>query len=331
MKRFVEVPDPAALAGWETRAGLPALDAAQLVRDAPDAHWILVGDDGSIAGRFSLWWRRTPPLPGHRPGIIGHYASDGAASGSALLGRACEELAARHCTVAIGPMDGDTWRQYRFVTGGDEGVPFFLEPANPPEWPLQFAAHGLEPLARYCSAVDEDLAADDDPQAKRAADRLAGEGIRLRSLDPARIDEELRSIHGVVTASFRGGFLYHPLSEAEFAALYAPVLPRVRPELVTIAMQGNRPVGFVFTLPDVLQGRAGGTIDTAIVKTLAVLPGRCLAGLGSHLVAENRRAARALGFRRLIHALMHDANKSRGISARQARVFRRYTLFAKPL
>jgi len=38
-----------------------------------------------------------------------------------------------------------------------------------------------------------------------------------------------------------------------------------------------------------------------------------------------------MGFTRAIHALMHETNKSRNLSARYARTIRRYTLFSKRL
>jgi hypothetical protein len=44
-----------------------------------------------------------------------------------------------------------------------------------------------------------------------------------------------------------------------------------------------------------------------------------------------QRKARALGFRRAIHALIHESNVSGRISARTAQTMRRYALFAKPL
>ena len=115
-------------------------------------------------------------------------------------------------------------------------------------------------------------------------------------------------------------------------AQYEQLRPYVRPELVTLAMHEARVVGFAFTLPDLLQGRAGGVIDTAIMKTLAIIPESRFAGLGTHLGAANRRAAHLLGYRRMIHALMHESNASRSISARYAPTeLRRYTLFAKAL
>jgi hypothetical protein len=56
-----------------------------------------------------------------------------------------------------------------------------------------------------------------------------------------------------------------------------------------------------------------------------------LAGLGNVLVARCQQAARALGFRRAIHALMHESNNSRNLSAHYAKPFRRYTIFARDL
>jgi L-amino acid N-acyltransferase YncA len=90
-------------------------------------------------------------------------------------------------------------------------------------------------------------------------------------------------------------------------------------------------VGFVVALPDVLQARAGVAVDTVVVKTVGVDPGGSGMGLGGLLVALVQREASRLGFRRAIHALMHDTNASRRISDRSARTFRRYALLSKAL
>jgi GNAT superfamily N-acetyltransferase len=87
------------------------------------------------------------------------------------------------------------------------------------------------------------------------------------------------------------------------------------------------PVGLVFALPE--PSTPGGTI---IVKTLAALPQRRLAGLGSLLVERVHQAAREMGFGRVIHALQHQNNSSRKISSRhEAKVFREYALYEKHL
>ncbi|MFN0086638.1 MAG: N-acetyltransferase, partial [Blastocatellia bacterium] len=72
-------------------------------------------------------------------------------------------------------------------------------------------------------------------------------------------------------------------------------------------------------------------VDTLIIKTVAVLPEAGYAGLGSLLVARAHEIAEAAGFRRVIHALMHETNRSRRISDHYAGTMRRYTLFSRAL
>jgi len=69
-----------------------------------------------------------------------------------------------------------------------------------------------------------------------------------------------------------------------------------------------------------------------IVKTLAVLPERRFAGLGTVLVNRLQTAAREAGCTEAIHALQREDNQSLRISQRfSAEIFRRYALFSKPL
>ena len=94
---------------------------------------------------------------GRPVGLVGRYRADSKASGAAMLSAACRLLAGRGCKLAVGPMDGSTWRRYRLVTETGSRLPFFLEPDNPPEWPAHFAAAGFVPLARYDSAMTSSL------------------------------------------------------------------------------------------------------------------------------------------------------------------------------
>jgi predicted N-acetyltransferase YhbS len=100
---------------------------------------------------------------------------------------------------------------------------------------------------------------------------------------------------------------------------------------VIFAEHEGRTVGFVFGIPNLAQAQRGQAIDTVVVKTVAVLPGRTYAGLGNVLVAHCQQAARKLGFRRVIHALMHESNNSLNLSGHYAKPFRRYTLYSHPL
>ena len=297
----------------------PAPPPPELAAHAPDAHWTLDAET-----RCSLWWNRTPSLDGHQVGVIGHYAAKDARAARRLLDHACRELAARGCGLAVGPMDGNTWRSYRLVTERGSAPPFFLEPWHPADWPAHFEAAGFEPRARYHSTLNQNLE-QRDPREEEIAERLAAGGVRIRPLDPTRLEDDLGRIYAVTTESFAWNFLYTRLDEAEFRASFAPLRPLVRPELVLLAEQDARLLGYVFALPDALRKPC----DTIVVKTLAAVPGRAWAGLGRLLLARIHQSAHAAGYRRAIHALMHDSNASTVLSGRTARLLRRYALFSR--
>src|SRR5690349_5319472 len=138
--------------------GIPALTPALLEQSRPDAHWMILGtcnsDGESIQARCSLWWSNTPSLTGQQIGLIGHYAARDAEASTQLLQLACEELARHGCTLAVGPMDGNTHGRYRLVSDPrpdpsiESEPPFFLEPENPADWPLHFSNSGFAVLAR---------------------------------------------------------------------------------------------------------------------------------------------------------------------------------------
>ena len=324
--------------------GVAMIDPRELQRHAPDLHLLALDTasdpKGLLRARCSCWWTETPAMDGERVGTIGHYAAGAAdadaEAGAWLIEHACRRLRDAGCTLAIAPMDGNTWRRYRFIIERGEEPPFFLEPDQPDVWPDHFVASGFSELATYTSALTTDLA-QADPRLQSAAARLASRGVTVRALDltPARAEADLRRIYALSRVSFSGNYLYTPIDEAEFIDQYRSVLPVVQPELVLLAERRSEPaselVGFLFAVPDLLQRRRTGSTDTIIIKTVAVAPGAASAGLGSLLVGQVQKQAAALGYRRAIHALMHERNVSQNISRRYARTIRRYAIFSRAL
>jgi L-amino acid N-acyltransferase YncA len=309
---------------------VPPVDATLAVRHAPDLHLALREGNG-LAARCSLWWRATPPWPDAKLGVVGHYAAARDEDGVRLLGTASEELARAGCGLAVGPMDGNTWRSYRLVTERGTEPPFLLEPDTPDSWRRHFELAGFAPLATYHSSLAT-APFERDPRIPAVAARLLAAGVSLRDVDLARFEAELASIHELSVASFTRNFLYTPIDRAEFVAQYLPVAPRVDPRLVFVAEHAGRVIGFLFAIADWLEAaRTGKPPTTVIVKTVAVDPTRRFGGLGSWMVAVAHERAEALGYRRAIHALMHDANNSSNISRRYGAVMRRYALYSRPL
>src|SRR5262249_3919591 len=161
------------------------------------------------------------------------YAAASDEAAELLLAAAEERLRAERCTIVIGPMNGTTWRSYRFVVETGDDPAFFMEPANPPEWPRQFEKAGFSPIGRYFSALNSDLSRD-DPRLSVTEQKIADAGVVIRSAN-ADLRSELAGIYAVSRVSFRNNFLYTEIPEAEFRGMYEPVLPVARPELVLIA------------------------------------------------------------------------------------------------
>ncbi len=291
--------------------GLPPAEPETWRSHSPDVHCMVVQNDQVVA-RCSLWWTSTPALPGEKIGAIGHYAARDWSSARLLLEQAIGELKQAGCSLALGPMDGNTWRRYRFVTQRGSEAPFFLEPDNPDDYPEHFTRNGFMSLAEYTSTLNTDLTRNDE-RIERARQRLTNSGVVIRDFRSNAFEAELRRIYAVSALSFRQNYLYTPLPEDQFVGQYLQIRECVRPELVMLAEHEGKPVGYVFGIPDWLQKSRGQALDTAILKTVAILPGKTYGGLGNVLVHEAQQRARDLGFVRVIHALMHSANNSRNL------------------
>ncbi|MBI5203181.1 MAG: GNAT family N-acetyltransferase [Elusimicrobia bacterium] len=278
----------------------------------------------------SLWWRNTPPMPGERVGAIGHFAANTPEAAKAVLDEACRVLRSKGCTLAVGPMDGNTWRRYRLLTERGGRPAFLLELDNPDAWPLWWRSAGFGALATYSSTVNAALDRP-DPRLARAAERIEAAGVVIRPFDASRLDEELKLAFSVALRSFRHNFLYRPIEEAEFLEQSRGLGPLLSQGLSALALHGTDPVGLIFAMPDLLQARRGEPVTDYLIKTLAVVPGRAYAGLGTVLMSHIRERARSRGITRAIHALMHDSNHSTNVNAETTRTIRRYTLFSRRL
>ena len=327
----------AAIAAAPPVDGSAPLDPTRVALTAPDLHLVVRGADAAAPplARASLWWSAGPELDGRPVGRIGHFAAASDAGAQRVLAEARDELARHGLRTVVGPMDGTTWFNYRFVTDptGDRAPPHppvMLEPAQPAEWPEQWVRAGFAPLSHYVSTVVDDLTARDARLGALRA-RMQADRLTIRSIAMTEFDAELDRIYTVARDAFRQAFLYTPIDRPTCHALYAGAREFLVPELVLLAERDGAPVGFAFSLPDLLERARGEAVRTVIVKTVAVLPGRHTAGLGALLAEETHLRAHRLGFTRAVHALMHEANTSLVISRRQGRVMRRYTLYQASL
>lgn len=301
-----------------------ALHAAQGYTQKDEPLWdgaeaLLAWDGGTLLGRLSL--SLAPGLKGldRSAGLLGHYEASGPEAGVALLRQGCARLAELGAALAVGPMNGSTWRRYRLSLPGPAAFPG--EPENQPRYAADFEAAGFRALERYESR-SADLNGPGGGAQLPEAVRRHWDG-RSRPLDLGRFEAELALIYALSIQAFDSAVLYTPIGKEAFLAQYRPLKTLYDPDLVRLVEDGHGALrGYMVSYAH--QGRV-------ILKTLACRPDSRGRGLGPWLICEAERIGRAKGCSQAIHALMHQDNRSASISRRWTQAWRSYVLFARDL
>ena len=258
-------------------------------------------------------WNNTPTA------TLGAFTCTTAEAGADVLTRALTFLRDTPLRQVIGPMDGDTWHSYRFVTETDGSPAFLLEPTPNPMALDLFRQAGFTQISSYFSArVPLSQAAATQPPA--TAD------LKIAPWDGTNPETLFGQVYDVSTAAFARNAFYKPITRDAFLVMYMPLVPMLKPDLIFFARRPDASLaGFLFGTPNHAEGP---TPRSVILKTYASLT----RGAGQHLAYAFHKSAAAAGYDTAIHALIHDDNQSALRSAAEgADIFRRYGLFGLKL
>lgn len=296
--------------------------------------------EGKLTARCSLWTEPKilfPPsaeqlnLPGLKgevkPGFIGHYAASSLRAGMELLELADFELKRRGCNVAIGPVDGSTWRRYRLISESCGERIFSLEPVNPLSWNKHFQGAGFKAVKTYESSINKDLDAR-DPDGKSLKSKMTRQGVKLRSLNVEDLSSDLEGIYRVTMEAMQHNFLFSPVDRASFLKEQMRLTSLADPELVVIAEKAGTVVGYLFAYPD---QNSAAFEPRLIMKTIARKDDVKLKGLGRLLYQEVHSRAYEKGYREAVHALYSTGNTASEISSMYGEPIRTYALYGKSL
>lgn len=239
-------------------------------------------------------------------------------AGRALLTQAAAKARAAGAGALIGPMEGDTWHSYRLVSESDGRAPFLMEPQSGRHDMAAFETAGFSRVAQYFSSSVA--------LAEQKLNPPRDTGLRVETWDGSAPEALFTQVHALSSTAFAQNPYYLPIALDAFLAMYMPVVPTLRPELVLFARDAEGALaGFLFGIPNYAEGPAP---QTAILKTYASLR----KGAGHALSYQFHSNARALGYSHAIHALMHEDNLSSGRSALDGGgMFRRYALMGRRL
>ena len=316
----------------------------RMLREAPDAHYYLE-QDGEVVACASIWTHTDMvDEKGVRAGAIGHFEAMTGEGAKEILELACRRLKEEGASYMIGPIDGSTWNSYRLVTYSDGSMPFLMEPQYKEGYSRWLEEAGFKPTYLYFSTKEtieeawqqEPLEEDKETlgdetlllhnEDSKLAQNKSSADIIVEKVNLQQLEEVLDSIYEISIQSFKQNLFYKPIDREAFKAMYRSYQQFLVADLILVAKKGDKPVGFIFSLPNYLDS----TRRSVVIKTIAVLPEYRQEGIGKKLYEAVTKEALKLEFREFITALIYKENNSQRLCD-GGKVIREYTLFRKEL
>jgi len=261
------------------------------------AQSFVVARGSTPVGRITAFDNRLAQDERGHIGLVGLFACDNdPEAAQTLLDAAAAWLRERDAAVMRGPMAGDIWHRWRFMTRGFEETPFPGEPRQPRHYPDLFTASGMAPVRTYSTKRIEDLPA--QLERFKTADCLARKkGYTFRPFDRERWQEDVVHLFELCQHSFATNWGVTPTTQEEFTDIYNRWLRRVGPDHILLALDTSGEVvglGLAISAPE----------KTLNIRTIAVKPHHSGFGLGQAISAELYRRAIDAGKQCMHHCLM---------------------------
>ncbi len=240
----------------------------------------------------------------------------------------------------VGPMNGDTWHDYRFNMGPFEEPLFLKEPYNREYYPALWKDAGFRLLQEYRSCRHDDLIAAREHNRPRYEELVAA-GYTVEPMTESPFEEVVDRVYEMVRGIFDEAYLYTEISREAFGALYAGAEPILSGDLCFFIVDADgEDAGFCFAFPGyaraLLMAKARGDHEKLLispeqnvgnVKTVGVMPahrGKGMAGAIAYLFLDAMVKKKMVAAN---HCLMMVGNYSNRVGAEYGREFRRYELY----
>lgn len=239
--------------------------------------------------------------------------------GLAMLISKAEEVARQQGKqYIIGPVNGSTWNDYRLPLTEAKAL-FSGDLAEPLFYAASLQENGYEILHRYFSAVS-------GITEKEYAGIEQLEGITIRGINTDDLTTDLQKLYPLCADAFSENVLFSPIDEATFVKKYLQYATLLNNDFVLVAEQDSNIIAFVFAYPDMMDSKR------LVMKTIARHPQHRVPGLIDNMIKIVLSNAAEKGYTEIVHAFMHEANRSVMISERyNGSIIREYALFIKSI
>lgn len=226
----------------------------------------------------------------------------------------------RKCKSIVGPLNRNTWSEYRWAMPNDYPL-FFTETLQMPYYLDRFKSLAYVNCANYYSNLDKYPELTEEFNMQFLNELLFNNQIRIRNINLNKFDDEISRIYHLSMKLFSNNYLFQYISLEEFIAKYKIIMELIDPSIIYIAEDSNSDIcAFLFALHNKFD------LSGIILKTIACKSGRKYAGITRALTAQLVKYANQ-NSKYIIHAFMHESNVSKIISNKLKSVpIRKYVL-----
>jgi hypothetical protein len=282
----------------------------------------------------------------------GFFESENDTAVSEALFERAIQWAKDHGTTEIrGPMNYSTNDTVGLLVEGFDTSPFIMMTHNPPYYAHLVENAGFEKamdLYAWYLETEKGL----NPKIARVGEKvLKAEGIRIRTFDKKRFDEEVSIIQKIYNDAWSNNWGFVPMTDAEFAHLAKDLKTGLDPRIVLIAEKNGEPVAFSLMLPDynsVFKKINGRLFPVGLpillyhsrhitrIRNLALGIVKKLQnsnGIGAALYYESFRRGVAAGYRHCEFSWTLEINHliNRSMQLFGAEIYKRYRVYRKAI
>lgn len=293
---------------------------------------IILYENNEEKAKATCFYKNTPIFNGKEIGTIGEFEADSIEYGKALIDKCLELLKNKGIDYAVGPMNGNTWKQYRTLKFSNGEPLFALENVGCIEQNEMFTESGFKEIYLYSSTKGNIKNAYESDTLEEVKNRIEQDGISIRNFNKNDYLKDLKKIYKVSLKSFCKNPLYTPINEESFIKQYEKYIQMCDEELILLAEKNDETIGFLFSIPNFNELKEQGKITTIILKTIAVLPEYEDYSIGNVLTNMIKQTAINKEYENWIFAFMYKSNTSQRMAKRNnTETIREYALYGKEI
>jgi GNAT superfamily N-acetyltransferase len=272
-----------------------------------------------VVGRIAaIWDSAHNNFHNERTGFWGFFECEDKQETSSLLFRAAEQwLREKGAQAFRGPANPSMNQECGLLIDNFEQPPQVMMTHNPSFYPTLVEGSGygkIKDLYAYWMNTPEKF----DERVERIAEKVKKRGgFTIRCLDPKNFLRDVGHIRTIYNSAWEKNWGFVPMSAAEFDHTSKSLKEVLWPEFCFLAFQGEKPIGFALTLPDINQvlknipnGKllpfgifkllwglrpSSKKISRVRVITLGVIPEFRGTGVSTIFYLENYRQAKRMG------------------------------------